>query len=81
MSAFMFTWYMDSLPSDPIFNTHLATGDCSNVCGCNSAEIMILLPFMATLPFIDTSSLNVQYGLLSCFASFCLDDQPLMMSL
>ena len=45
---------------------------CLNTLGCSCINIVIHLPFIATLSIITSLSLNIQYGDISCFDMCCL---------
>ena len=48
---------------------------CSNALGCNCFGIMIHMPFIAISSITASSSLNVQYGHMSCYTSPLLNGQ------
>ena len=62
MSAFIFIQYMDSLARNLVFSIPVSLQwRLSSVCYCNSAGIMILLPFISITSIIANSSLKMQY--------------------
>ena len=80
ISVFMFTQCIDSLAHNLVFLMSiwlLYSG--YRVWCCNCPGMITQLTFKVISSIIASSSLNIQYCLMSCLKSFLLDDQPLMM--